>query len=233
MVVCFPDDRPMSVITTLSNELRPAFAKAMLCTNPGYVYRHFKFKPIRRAYYDGLWERAAISNEANYRKLSGGWSVIERGQDSIFINGEHLPLDSKVMHDLMGNKVRTYDVLSGLGAPILDYYSFDNKRLRPALAALNKHGKIVVKPSSGTGAGRAVTTGIKSHRELKRAVRFSSMFSKTLIAEPQTDLRNVRLLYLNGEFVDAVLRNPPTVLGDGKATIRDLVRQENQRRLST
>jgi hypothetical protein len=41
-----------------------------------------------------------------------------------------------------------------------------------------------------------------------------------------------RLLYLDGQLLDAVKRSPPTVLGDGKSRISQLVESLNQRRLN-
>ena len=41
----------------------------------------------------------------------------------------------------------------------------------------------------------------------------------------------LRLLYLDGECIDAVRRDPPSIVGDGARTIRELVRDENRLRL--
>jgi D-alanine-D-alanine ligase-like ATP-grasp enzyme len=41
----------------------------------------------------------------------------------------------------------------------------------------------------------------------------------------------IRLLYLDGHLLDAVKRGAPTVMGDGKARISQLVERLNQRRL--
>jgi cyanophycin synthetase len=42
-----------------------------------------------------------------------------------------------------------------------------------------------------------------------------------------------RLLYLDGVLIDAVLRRPSAVVADGKSTVRELIRLENEARLKT
>jgi cyanophycin synthetase len=39
------------------------------------------------------------------------------------------------------------------------------------------------------------------------------------------------LLFLDGEFIDAIRRDPPSVTGDGRHTLKALVAAENRRRL--
>jgi cyanophycin synthetase len=101
-----------------------------------------------------------------------------------------------------------------------------------AEAFLERHGgPLVVKPTSGSGGGRGVTTGITSIKALKRASRLAARFDTDLLVEEQLAGDSYRLLYLDGEFIDAVRRDPPTVTGDGRHTIRQLIRIENARRL--
>jgi D-alanine-D-alanine ligase-like ATP-grasp enzyme len=52
-----------------------------------------------------------------------------------------------------------------------------------------------------------------------------------VLVEEQVKGDTIRLLYLDGQLLDAVRRGPPTVVGDGKSSISRLVRRLNQRRL--
>ena len=53
-----------------------------------------------------------------------------------------------------------------------------------------------------------------------------------LLIERQVPGEMYRLLYLDGELLDVVLRQAPHVLGDGRSTIVELIIQENERRLA-
>jgi D-alanine-D-alanine ligase-like ATP-grasp enzyme len=91
---------------------------------------------------------------------------------------------------------------------------------------------VVVKPNSGTGAGNGVTTGIRSRAQLRRAARFASAFDGELLIEEEVPGSSHRLLYLDGKLIDAIRRDPPIVRGDGRSSIRALVRAETIRRLA-
>jgi cyanophycin synthetase len=52
-------------------------------------------------------------------------------------------------------------------------------------------------------------------------------YSRDIVVEQQVRGENYRLLYLDGELVDAILRHPPKVYGDGHSTVRQLVSAEN------
>jgi cyanophycin synthetase len=105
--------------------------------------------------------------------------------------------------------------------------------LAPALSLIGTTGRpIVVKPVSGTGGGNGVTTGITSRGDLIRAAWLASRFDTRLVAEEQVEGHSYRLLFLDGELLDAVRRDPPRLIGDGKRTIRALVNAENHRRLT-
>jgi cyanophycin synthetase len=90
----------------------------------------------------------------------------------------------------------------------------------------------VVKPAKNTGAGQGVTTGIRSRPQLGSAVARAAAFGRELLIEEQVPGDNYRLLYLGGRLLDAIVRRPPRVKGDGKKTVRDLVDGANRERLS-
>src|SRR5262249_22065905 len=116
--------------------------------------------------------------------------------------------------------------------PIPNHCRFSLGNLAEAERFLARTGApIVVKPNSGTGGGNGVTTGITSISALRKAARLASGFDSTLLAEEQLKGHSYRLLYLDGMLIDAVRRDPPVLTGDGRSTIRQLIRSENARRL--
>jgi cyanophycin synthetase len=91
----------------------------------------------------------------------------------------------------------------------------------------------VVKPADGTAGGHGVTTGISSTSALHAASWNAAGLhaaNSNLLVEEQLTGASFRLLYLDGEFIDAVRRDSPVVVGDGKSTIRQLVNAENTTR---
>ena len=52
------------------------------------------------------------------------------------------------------------------------------------------------------------------------------------MAEEHVAGDSYRILYLDGELIDAVRRGPPTVIGDGRHSLRALVQLENCQRLA-
>jgi cyanophycin synthetase len=76
-----------------------------------------------------------------------------------------------------------------------------------------------------------VTTGVRDRRGLVFAVARAAAFGSDLIIEHEVEGRNYRLLFLDGVLLDALTRFPPTVVGDGTASVADLVRRENLQRV--
>ena len=92
-------------------------------------------------------------------------------------------------------------------------------------------GDVVVKPMA-SWAGQGVTVDIKTPEALKKASLYASRFGDKLLIEKHIQGDSYRLLFLNGELIDAVRRDPPQVKGDGKHTIKQLIDRENEKRLN-
>src|SRR5207245_11487947 len=79
--------------------------------------------------------------------------------------------------------------------------------------------------------GAAVTGCVQSARHLARATLSAARLDTRLLIERQVPGEMYRLLYLDGELLDVVLRQAPHVRGDGHSSVLDLIAQENERRL--
>jgi cyanophycin synthetase len=102
----------------------------------------------------------------------------------------------------------------------------------PAVEFLESHpGDCVVKPAGGTGGGRGVTTGIRRRSHLERAAAAAAVYADDLLIEEQLAGENYRLLYLDGELIDAYVRRFPWAVGDGRSSVRRLVHRANDDRL--
>ncbi len=196
------------------------------------LLEHLRFKELRDAYYRELWSKAAKSVGAHYAGWRFGFSRISRDGLTIVVRQGEVMLDSHLTLELMGNKTLVYQLMAEQGFCVPHYRPFTMATLDKAAKFLDSQsGEIVVKPAAGTGGGRGVTTGINSRAMLKKASRYAARFSPDLVVEQQLEGKSFRLLYLGGKFIDAVRRDQPVIVGDGKKTIRQLAAKENARRL--
>ena len=200
---------------------------------PG-LYRLRWFQGLRKAFYRDLWEQAAQSVGADFQDWDFGYFRISRGGSTTMVKLGSVMMDDHLTLDLMGNKPLTYALLGEMGQTVPEFCVYTIQSLDRAEAFLElQGGAVVVKPATGSGGGRGVTTGIRDRRALRKASRLAARYDGTLLVEEQIEGHSYRLLYVDGEFVDAVRRDPPTLTGDGRHSIRDLVRIENSRRLNT
>jgi D-alanine-D-alanine ligase-like ATP-grasp enzyme len=206
--------------------------RAQFYLNVPELVQILAFKNRRRAFWTRYWRRAAANISASFTPLEAGYFRIERDGVVCFARDGQVPLDSHLTLEIMGDKVMCNALLAEWGAPVIPYAVFSMDRLEIARRFFNlTPGQVVIKPASGTGGGRGVTTGISNPKALKAAARFAARYDRRLLVEREISARSYRLLFVGGKFVDAVLRDPPVVVGDGKRTIGQLVRAENKHRL--
>lgn len=210
--------------------------KRRLADPRGVLERRW-FKALRHEFYDSLWRDAAMSVGARAKSRPGGLTQITRGDLATFVDQSDLMLDSTVATRVIGNKALTYELLAAKGLRTPKRYEYDLSTLEQAADFMQEiDGPVVVKPADGTAGGYGVTTGIRTRAELRAASWHASEFharNRSLLVEEQLSGSSYRLLYLNGEFIDAVRRDSPIVIGDGKSTVRQLVQAENRRRRCT
>lgn len=210
---------------------RLAYRSQFYLDVPGLV-QLLKFKQLRKEYYQGLWRQAAEAVGAEYADWDFGFARISKGPLATFVKNGSVMLDDHLTLDIAGNKLMIYRLMRELGYSVPRHHHARVADLGTCEAFLEGcTTPVVVKPASGTGGGRGVTTGIVNRRDLRKALKLAASFDTDLIVEEQLEGHSFRLLYINGHLVDAVRRDPPVITGDGLQTIRQLVAQENARRL--
>jgi cyanophycin synthetase len=141
-------------------------------------------------------------------------------------------IDSPVTCALLHEKALVHQILKQHDLPVPRHACFSLKDMGPATAFLKRSQRdCVVKPANGSGAGRGITTGIRSVRHLARAAAVASVYSDDLLIEEQVPGESYRLLYLDGQLIDALVRRPPSIVGDGRSTVAQLVRVVNEQRV--
>ncbi|WP_293644861.1 cyanophycin synthetase [Thiolapillus sp.] len=91
-----------------------------------------------------------------------------------------------------------------------------------------QHGfPLVIKPNV-SGFSRGSHFPIRNYRELWKAALMVKIWWPMSMVEKYLQGRNYRVLVGNGEIISVIRRYPPFVIGDGTASIGELIDRENQ-----
>jgi cyanophycin synthetase len=183
-------------------------------------------------FHDRVWREAASELGAAYRPLGSGIAEILLGDHQTRVMGNTSAIDDPVTLVVAGDRPLTHRLLAENGVRIPRYAEFTFHEIERAVAFMESGLEAcVVKPSSGTGGGRGVTTGVRSRSRLARAAASAAVYGDDLMIEEQLEGHDYRLLYLDGVLLDAFVRKPPTVIADGRSTVSRLVHAANRERL--
>jgi cyanophycin synthetase len=183
------------------------------------------------AFYEKAWQDAADHVGARALALGHGILEIRLGEARTRVFGNTTDMDGLVTHCAVRMKPVIFKLLAEHGLPIPRHLEFAPGVLGKAAAFLEEiGGDCVLKPASGTGGGLGVTTGIRTRWQLARAAAATAVHGN-LLMEEQVAGDNYRLLYLDGQLLDAIVRRPPRVVGDGKSKVVRLVEAANADRV--
>ena len=184
----------------------------------------------KRLLYQRVWAEAAAAVGADVEEIGAGFTVITRGDAETLVRESLVMLDSPPNLELALAKPVLHPLLEAAGLPVTPSVVGSRQELRNARAFVRgRAGPFVVKPT-GTGAGNGVIGGIENDDDLARAFIAAGRTFPHLIVEQSVQGDEYRLLFLDGQLLDAVLRRRPTLVGDGRSTVADLVSTENRRR---
>jgi cyanophycin synthetase len=178
-----------------------------------------------------LWAEAAAELGAEVVEVTPAELELRRGAAVARVTGQTVTLNDPRAAERAAEKPLVYELLAGAGVPVPEHHAFRLRDLAGARAFLAR-GPLpcVVKPARGSG-GDGVTGGIRTERDLRRAALSASRYAPRLLVERQAAGDVFRLLVLDGEVLDVVRRRPPTVTGDGRSTLEELIFAEDERRL--
>lgn len=86
---------------------------------------------------------------------------------------------------------------------------------------------VVVKPQFGS-QGKGVSTNLLTEEQVMEAFDHANILGKAVVTESFKEGDDYRLLVIGDTLVAASLREPAQVTGDGKSSIRELVKKANQ-----
>jgi len=188
--------------------------------------------PARSLAYEQIWRDAADELAAELTPLGKGFLEFRRADRRARVWDHVTPLDDPVTLRLALDKALVHRLLTEASLPVPEHVVFDAAETKPALEFLQRaDGPCVVKPVSGS-FGTGVTANIVSNDQLQRAAWHAAKVERRLLIERQASGSLYRLLFLDGKLLDVIRRDPPHVRGDGRSTVLQLVRQENERRIA-
>ncbi|MCF8221954.1 MAG: cyanophycin synthetase [Bacteroidales bacterium] len=157
-------------------------------------------------------------NDDSYVQL--GYGVHQRRIQATIIDST-----SAIGVEIADDKKQTKDLLSKMGIPVPGGYTVET--IPEALEAADAIGyPVTIKPVSGNH-GRGITTNILSPADLETSFLNAKEFSNSFLVEKFLVGADYRMLVINGKFIAAARRDPASIVGDGKSTIKELIDKIN------
>lgn len=181
-----------------------------------------------------LLERQALALGLQTRRFSKGAFVATDGvHDPLLIKWSRSPLSSAVSLALCTHKEATRIRLNQAGVPVPRGRTFVNGDFDSARAFADRIGfPVVVKPAMGV-RGIGVVANIQNRDELDQAftqLTASKLGDQDVIVEKHIPGNDYRIVVVGDEVIAAILREPGSVVGDGKRTVAELMMHKNLRR---
>ena len=194
--------------------------------------RVWRMRTSRSEFYSDMWRRAVENSGATLTALSDGTTRIERNGTCIDVQNNITSLDSSATRSRAEDKPSIRTLLRASGVPVPEGILIGFGEFAKAVDLLrSSSGPLVVKPGEATSGGAGVTMNVTEIRQLEVAFAWARSFGPQVAIERQIAGDCYRVLVMDGEVLDTVLRHPPRVIGDGRSTVFQLILCENRFRL--
>ena len=174
----------------------------------------------------------------NMEKLSYDWILqLTKGGKVRHIAGNRFDLNPEATGNIACDKYATYEVLKSQNVPVIKHVMIFNPSNRSKyisdegisltiVSEFLKHNSLVVKPNHGSeGQGVALCHTL---REAEVAIQKLFKSNGSISICPYYDIKTeYRTFYLNGEVHLIYGKTKPFVVGDGKATLGELIENLN------
>lgn len=184
-----------------------------------------------------LLERQALAYGLSTLRYNKGTFLATDGEhEPLNFKWSRSPISSGVSLSLCTHKEATRARLSRAGVPVPRGRMFVNGDFESAYLYADRIGyPVVCKPVAGV-RGIGVVANIQNEDELREALRqmsASSLGGDDFIIEKHVNGRDYRIIVLGDKVIAAILREPASVIGDGKRNVAELVMHKNSiRRLN-
>jgi cyanophycin synthetase len=170
---------------------------------------------------------AAIGRGIPTQRLTSG-SLVRLGQGARQrrICAAETDRTGAVAETIAQDKELTRTLLAESGIPVPEGRPVDDAADAWAVAQ-DIGAPIVVKPRYGN-QGRGVSVNLVTRDEVERAWILANEIDSSVVVERFVSGGDYRILVVGGRMVAAARRHPPTVLGDGVSTVRELMDRINE-----
>ena len=232
---CVSDDfakNPTVVQTILRVLCIYGFIKRAFCSR--FRLGVVRMRTHRACFYSAMWRAAADAIGARYAPLPGDGAQISKGGLRLQVYQNRTSLEDPVAVTRASDKFVVHDLLAQTGIAVARQTVVKISEVGKALEILKTSAlPLVVKPAANTGAGAGVSTCVRTPHQLLTAIAWARAYGPRILIERQIPGNCYRVLVMDGEVLDTVIRRPPNVRGDGISTVRQLVRHENKLRRRT
>jgi cyanophycin synthetase len=145
--------------------------------------------------------------------------------------GAHIgyPFTHRAVSRISSDKNLAYDFCENEGVRIPKTFQITQMPAESYLLELLQHQPLVVKPYDSS-LSRGVTLDITDVSTLRKGIEFALGYSEIALVQEQVLGEEVRFTVVKGKAKAAILRQKPRLIGDGKATLQQLLERENQER---
>ena len=207
------------------------------------VYSIKRKNPINEKLYIGPAEDAKLNiyaqiivDEARRRGIQvevedaeAGLFRLSHGGRAIACRESLSDLTSAVALSRCDDKRLTHRLLAQAGLRLPDQVTVTDDRRRADFCS--RHDRIVVKPARGE-QGQGVAVDLRSEEDVIAAIRNAEAICDSVILEEYVEGQDLRVIVMNDQVVAAALRKPPTIKGDGEATVSELIEKLSRRRVA-
>ena len=187
---------------------------------------------LRTVFYRSVWEEAAAAVGGSVQPLQGSLLEVRCPGVRLLVQKNVTSLDDPITVAMAMDKPLVSRLLARRGIPVPRHEVCRFDDVPRAWRFVSTVGRpCVVKPAKYGIGGFGITCGVRTRLQLAMAMAHARAVDTELLIEEMIEGEVFRLLYLDGELLDAVLRSPPSVVGDGVSTIRRLVEKDNADRL--
>ena len=174
---------------------------------------------IREAQKRGIYIEI-LDTEGGYFELSfGGRSIVCRESLS--------ELTTAIAMSRCDDKATTHRVLHQAGLRVPAQIKVETEQ--QALAFLERHGSVVVKPARGE-QGAGISVDVRDADSLRSALDEASGVCNTVILEEFASGDDLRIVVIGEEVVAAAIRKPAQVIGNDTDPVRTLIEKQSRRR---
>jgi len=175
-----------------------------------------------------------IVNEARRRGIQteiidvdGGFFRLSYGGRSVACRESLSEFTSAVAMSICDDKATTRRIVERAGVDVPDQVLAGSADEIDGF--VDKHDSVVVKPARGE-QGKGIAIGLTTTEEVMTAIGVARTFCNDVLVEECVAGQDLRLVVIDYKVVAAALRKPAEIIGNGKASVRELIEFQSRRR---